>query len=443
MCKWFFVFIFVVSFRGYGQSIHYAHPQKLPLTINTRFEDTMPMLSPGGDTLYFTRIRNTQPDDSSTSGHDIWYSIRENGEWSEAKNDLLNLDQFNGVVGVGGQGQTLYLLKYQNHTGTAPTSSAGIAYARKYGDEWQEPQKLNFRDVFTNNTFFGFFMSSNEQLLLISMRGLNSMGKEDLYVSFQDEDNQWTLPKHLGPVINSRGYEISPFLSKDGKTLYFSSNGHGGLGNADIFVSERLDDSWGNWSIPRNMGKPINSAAFDAYFIQGKENEVFFASNRNTSLADIYHAEIISSDETEGKNEDVVAKDGSESTGETKNSNSNSSSDTTQMMLAGAIYFNFNSEELTERAQYILREIAHRLKAEEDVFIELVGYTDNVGSQRYNLKLSRKRAKAARDFLIAQGLNKDQISMEGRGILDASVINNDEDLRRLQRKVDITYTRKP
>ena len=443
MCKWFFVFIFVVSFRGYGQSIQYANPQKLPLTINTRFEDTMPMLSPGGDTLYFTRIRNTQPDDSSTSGHDIWYSIRENGEWSEAKNDLLNLDQFNGVVGVGGQGQTLYLLKYQNHTGTAPTSSAGIAYARKYGDEWQEPQKLNFRDVFTNNTFFGFFMSSNEQLLLISMRGLNSMGKEDLYVSFQDEDNQWTLPKHLGPVINSRGYEISPFLSKDGKTLYFSSNGHGGLGNADIFVSERLDDSWGNWSIPRNMGKPINSAAFDAYFIQGKENEVFFASNRNTSLADIYHAEIISSDETEGKNEDVVAKDGSESTGETKNSNSNSSSDTTQMMLAGAIYFNFNSEELTERAQYILREIARRLKAEEDVFIELVGYTDNVGSQRYNLKLSRKRAKAARDFLIAQGLNKDQISMEGRGILDASVINNDEDLRRLQRKVDITYTRKP
>jgi hypothetical protein len=290
----------------YSQNILYTTPQKLPPAINTRFEDTMPMLSPGGDTLYFTRIQNTHPEDSSTRGHDIWYSIREEGEWTTAKNDLLNLDQFNGVVGIGGKGQKLYLLKYNDPSGIAAASSAGIAYALKYGNEWQTPQKLNFRDVFTNNTFFGFFMSHHEKLLLISMRGLNSLGKEDLYVSFKDENNRWTLPKHLGPVINSRGYEISPFLSHDGKTLYFSSNGHEGFGNADIFVSERLDDSWINWSTPRNMGKGINSSAFDAYFIEGKGKEVFFVSNRNTKLADIYHAEIILPEEMQVANADEL-----------------------------------------------------------------------------------------------------------------------------------------
>src|SRR5690606_12361087 len=142
--------------------------------------------------------------------------------------------------------------------------------------------------------------------------------------------------------------------------------------------------------------------------------------------ADIYHAEVIPSGETETEDQEMIAIDENGASGAAANTDSDGASDahTTQMTLAGAIYFELNSEVLTARAQYILTEIARTLKAEENIFIELVGYTDNVGSQRYNLKLSRKRAKAVRDFLVAQGLDKDLISMEGRGILDASVINS-------------------
>jgi len=485
MLKYFFVFIVLISYQLYGQGLQYTTPEKLPSTVNTPFEDTMPMLSAGGDTLYFTTVKHSrQQQDTTSKGHDIWYSVRKDGAWTTAKNDLLNLGQFNGVVGIGSLGQTLYLLRYQDESGSG-TATAGIAYSVKNRNGWQVPQRLNFRDVFTNNTFFGFFMHSSEQLLLISMRGLNSMGKEDLYVSFKDENNRWTLPKHLGPVVNSRGFEISPFLSEDGTTLYFASNGHEGFGNADIFMSERLDDSWVNWSTPKNLGKPINSSAFDAYFVQGKKDEVFFVSNRGTSLADIYYSSLTSPEadllaenrknngtqgslDGENKTYNAGSNEGGEENGEGNTSgavsdatqnNQNGTSDaedrvnaknpnsglggnvkSPKMLTASSIYFDFNSDELTDRAKYTLTETARELKEYGDIFIELVGYTDNVGSQRYNLKLSRKRAKAVQDFLVANGIDKDLISTEGRGILDISERSTEEEMRRLQRKVDITYS---
>lgn len=106
-------------------------------------------------------------------------------------------------------------------------------------------------------------------------------GNTDIYVSLKT-DSGWSKPINLGPTINTPFSERSPFLHPDGKTLYFSSDGHYGLGSLDVFKSVRLSDtSWTSWSEPVNLGKDINTSGFDvAYKISTDGEYAFFSSDR-------------------------------------------------------------------------------------------------------------------------------------------------------------------
>jgi outer membrane protein OmpA-like peptidoglycan-associated protein len=104
-------------------------------------------------------------------------------------------------------------------------------------------------------------------------------GDQDLYVSFRQKQNVWSKPVNLGPVINSSKVEFAPFLASDNKTLYFSSNGHGGYGESDIFYTKRLDDSWQNWSEPINIGGDVNTPSWDGYYaVAAKGDYAYFVS---------------------------------------------------------------------------------------------------------------------------------------------------------------------
>jgi hypothetical protein len=114
-------------------------------------------------------------------------------------------------------------------------------------------------------------------------------GSEDLFVSLK-KDGAWGTTKNLGKTINTSGYEISPYLSVDEKTLFFSSNGIQGFGDADIYFSKRIDDTWENWTTAKNLGKEVNTSGFDAYFtINPDLKSALFCSGENTeSSSDIY-----------------------------------------------------------------------------------------------------------------------------------------------------------
>lgn len=118
----------------------------------------------------------------------------------------------------------------------------------------------------------------------------------DLYFSMQDGSGNWSAPQPLGPDVNTLEDERSPFLFHDDKTLYFSSNGHKGLGQMDIYFSKRLDDTWLNWSIPQNLGKEINTLEDDwgyNYAMTPRENAVYLASEDIfTQLGDIYYTQL-------------------------------------------------------------------------------------------------------------------------------------------------------
>ena len=93
------------------------------------------------------------------------------------------------------------------------------------------------------------------------------MHASDIYVVYRDSDDNIIGPINLGHVINTRYSDRSPQLSSDGMTLFFSSNGHGGLGHRDIFVSKRLSpDSWTEWSEPVNLGSQINTEGDEGEF---------------------------------------------------------------------------------------------------------------------------------------------------------------------------------
>ncbi|MEL7534410.1 MAG: hypothetical protein AAFN10_24100, partial [Bacteroidota bacterium] len=95
---------------------------------------------------------------------------------------------------------------------------------------------------------------------------------------------EWSQPVNLGSVINSPGDDDAPRLSPDGKAIYFNSNGHGGNGDHDVFVSYRLDDSWRRWSEPENLGAPISSPGYDFDFMITQDGkEAYWASNFKSS----------------------------------------------------------------------------------------------------------------------------------------------------------------
>lgn len=274
-----------VVFGAHAQDLSFEVPERL--TFSNECEEIFPLLSADGRELYFVRTSCLENVGGKNGGSDIWISEWIGPtSWSVAHNgkSSLNNKYNNSIVGVGQQSGTLFQLN------TKPTTSiSGINPVKKIGGVWKQSQIIPVAFLETQE-FIGLYIDKNERIMLLSMEKSDSRGEEDLYVSFRNSKGTWSTPRNLGLDINTRGFEISPFLSADTKRLYFSSNGHGGVGDADIFYSDRLDDSWENWSEPVNLIN-INTAFFDAYF-SFYDSIAFFSSNRDGQFSDLYQVRI-------------------------------------------------------------------------------------------------------------------------------------------------------
>ena len=138
----------------------------------------------------------------------------------------------------------------------------------------------------------GAYVTPDLKTIIFSMNGEESRGSEDLYISLKNAKGEWSKPRNLGSTINSNGFEIAPFLTPDKRRLYFSSNGHPGYGNSDIFYSDRLYESWEVWSAPKNLGLKINSPAFESFFSLYYDTVAYFSSTRNKDFSDIYSVSV-------------------------------------------------------------------------------------------------------------------------------------------------------
>jgi outer membrane protein OmpA-like peptidoglycan-associated protein len=122
----------------------------------------------------------------------------------------------------------------------------------------------------------------------MSLKRRDGKGGIDLYVSFREGQGLYGPPINLGNVINTPDNEFSPFIAADNKTLFFSSTRPGGLGKADIYVTKRLDNSWKNWSTPKNLERPINSSGFDAFYSVASAGDYAYFSSKTAKGYDVY-----------------------------------------------------------------------------------------------------------------------------------------------------------
>ena len=274
----------------WGQLYEFSTPERLPGLVNSSAEESNPVRSSNGKTLYFVRTYDTK-NIGGIYDQDIWYSNLSNGQWMAPKPLVsLNNKLHNAVVSeVLTPKDSLTKLYVLASYATQNDTRKGIQAAeRKYGDSlWNLKAKLPIPGLDISGKYVGYFLSSDETVLIVSYEGSDSEGEEDLYISLKSGD-EWSDLEHMGATINSPGYEIAPFLSAGHDTLFFSSNGFKGLGDADIFYSVRKG-KWNSWTKPVNLGKSINTPYFDGYFSM-LGNKALWASNREGKDLDLWSA---------------------------------------------------------------------------------------------------------------------------------------------------------
>ena len=235
-----------------------ADKVKLNDNVNTKYDELSPIISPDGKTLYINRSDSPENTGSADDDQDIWYStLDENGEWTLMKNfgKPLNNTGKNFMVSVSPDNNSLVVANTYKSDGSPDGQGLSITY--KTSDGWEVPKPFIIEDYYNDNKYVSYFLCNDNKTLIMALERKESLGEKDLYVSFLTKKNTWSKPKHMGNVINTFGDETKPFIAADNKTLYFSTDGHKGFGDVDIFTSKRLDDSWTNWSTPKNMGTKV------------------------------------------------------------------------------------------------------------------------------------------------------------------------------------------
>jgi len=234
--------------------------------INTQYHEVAPLVSPDGRTLYFHRFSFPGNTGGADGGEDVWVSVMgSNGEWGVPVNmgAPLNTIGNNFVSSVSPDGSTL-LLGNAYHSDGSMTGGVSVSY--RTADGWSTPIPLRIQKYRNTSPYSFFALSPDGMAMIIEIDNNESVGLDDLYVCFRNPDNTWTRPANLGKDINTPGHEITPYIASDGRTLYFSTDGRGGLGDQDVFMTRRLDDTWRSWTTPVNLGPSVNSPAWDAYF---------------------------------------------------------------------------------------------------------------------------------------------------------------------------------
>ena len=268
---------------------------RLDPNINSEYLDYAPVISDEEDLILFCSRRppGKKQHVDGLYYEDIFYSARKTGDnqWEEAQiidksSDYISKEVNDGKaheapVSISADGNTLYIYK-ENSIWKSQKDTNG---------KWSVPIRMN-QNVNIGEANQSIFITEDETEMFIVSTGVkDSYGDRDLYYSSKDANGNWKKPVNMGDRINTQYKEDAPYLSKDGVTLYFASEGHNSMGGFDIFRTVR--DSQGVWSDPQNIGTPVNSAGDDIYYIENEEGTLaYYASMRPGSLGylDIYTA---------------------------------------------------------------------------------------------------------------------------------------------------------
>lgn len=258
--------------------------------INSPYPDFAPVISADESRLIFTSRRPSKehPDLDPIDNlpyEDVYISEKgKDGKWGKPVNmKEINTPDHDASIGLAPDGDELFIYR----SALALQNSGNIYSSVFKNQQWSAPEMMQ-KGVNSRAQETHAAIMADEQVLFISSdRNVeNSRGGKDIYIVRRLPDLTWAEPENLGEVINTPYDEDSPYITPDGKTLYFSSKGHKGMGGFDIFYS-KYNEQTNTWGKPVNMGYPINTANDDIFVTWSTDGtRGYFSTNKSDSYGD-------------------------------------------------------------------------------------------------------------------------------------------------------------
>ena len=453
------------------------------LKINSEFSDFGATIYK--NKLYFVSSRNEKATSRNYGWNDEPFldifssTINDKGSHLPANLfDELNSKFHEGVVSFTPDGNTAYFTResyyedeYQKDSlNNTKYSQLYIYKATKLKDSWDTFESLEINDVNFSNK--NPMVSPDGKHLYFSSNMPGGFGLYDLYKAEIKDDGSLGKVENLGQKINTEGQEAFPFLTSE-NILYFSSDGHLGLGGLDVFYSKNVDDKWSN---SKNVGIPVNSGADDFAFMI-KEEKGYVSSNRTGGVGkdDIYALkkirplcdlllETVVLDSKTNSPIDTALTSVSDGEGTINNSKTTNEKGLVEFMIEceneikfvvskegyeskildiklldidppllevmldpieeliveekvelSPIYFEFDKFNITNEGAFELDKLVAIMQKYPEMKIRVEAHTDNRGPSSYNLKLSENRAKSTAQYVISKGIDENRITGVGKG----------------------------
>ncbi len=469
------------------------NPQLLGGGVNSKYDEYLASLNAENNQLLFTR--NIWSD--SPLGNEDFYMSRslEDASWSEASalGTAINTPGLEGALSISPDGKRMFFAAADRQNGYG---NFDIYYSYKVNDSWVKPLNIG-KPISTSAWESQPSISADGSELFFASKRKGNVGKIDIWYS-QLVNNTWQDPINLA-AVNTEGSEQCPVIHPDGQTLYFSSTGHLGMGKSDIFYVRR--DAEGNWGEVKNLGYPINTQNHETgVFVDRKGEKAYYSSENGENGLDLYSFDLPKAAKpryttyVKGRVIDAITKLPLVADLEIINLESNkvlhkidSNSDGTFLLTlptgqqyaysaekntylfhsenfdlrnnanAGVynltielhpiekeesiilknIFFETNSFVLKNISDPEIQKLYELLKANTSMEIELVGHTDDIGEDTYNLALSEKRANAVKEKLLEKGIAANRIRAKGKGEEQPIVTNDSDENRAQNRRVEM------
>lgn len=278
------ILLLILFYSVYSKAQDAYAPINLGPAINTKNSEGQSVVSADGKEIYFWRELFRQS--LGTTVQSAWYSKQDStGKWTPAKymNKPFNTGLLSsGIFNVSPDNNSILIRGYFKN---GERLKGGYSMVTRGARGWNDPIGLEIPGYteMEKGKYSGGFLMPDGKGLLIYMNETEGATSGDLYVSFKKEDGTYTKAAYIAN-LNTSATESTPFIASDNKTLYFSSDRPGTLGDNDIWKTTRLDDTWQKWSTPQNLGPTINSADWDAYFSLDAKGEYAYMTSSQNSL---------------------------------------------------------------------------------------------------------------------------------------------------------------
>lgn len=451
--------------------------------INSKQSDFSPAYtSTDYNILYFTSSRNGTVGNktSAVTGEyfsDIFITELDNkGIWSSPKplDETINSQYDEGTPSLTPDGNNLFYTRCK----VSKRNKLGcqLVYAKRSDEGWLTPKELELAADSMIVAHPSISADGTELYFVSNLPGGNG-GLDIWKITREQGSEEWSAPINMGPQVNTPGNEMFPYIHPDG-TIYFSSDGHPGMGGLDIFKAKKNDE--GQWVV-ENMRYPVNSTADDFGIIFEKDREAgFFSSRRKGGRGadDIYMFYLppinfnligkVTDDKTQSAIADATVKlvgsDGTIATMQTPNDGifrfnlipntdyvmvaskkgylSNKAKETTKGLTKSQefnvtialtstakpieipnIFYDYDKWDLRPESKAALDNLIQILNDNPNITIELASHTDSRGTLDYNYELSQKRAQAVVNYLIENGVATDRLKAKGYAQTQPKVVD--------------------